>query len=81
MLPDFSEYNWVIPDFVWELSEQIDFGKHLRVSELINGKKGSVNSVLTPCNCHYTQLFQLHNGLSLDICVSSTGPIISRPHR
>uniref|UniRef100_A0A671Z401 Dynamin-like GTPase OPA1, mitochondrial n=1 Tax=Sparus aurata TaxID=8175 RepID=A0A671Z401_SPAAU len=27
MLPDFSEYNWVIPDFVWELSEQIDFGK------------------------------------------------------
>lgn len=27
MLPDFSEYNWVIPDFVWELSEQIDFGE------------------------------------------------------
>ncbi|XP_075944212.1 dynamin-like GTPase OPA1, mitochondrial isoform X3 [Anarhichas minor] len=27
MLPDFSEYNWVIPDFVWELSEQIDFEK------------------------------------------------------
>uniref|UniRef100_A0AAQ5ZPJ4 Dynamin-like GTPase OPA1, mitochondrial n=1 Tax=Amphiprion ocellaris TaxID=80972 RepID=A0AAQ5ZPJ4_AMPOC len=27
MLPDFSEYNWIIPDFVWELSEQIDFGK------------------------------------------------------
>lgn len=27
MLPDFSEYNWVIPDFVWELTEQIDFGK------------------------------------------------------
>lgn len=27
MLPDFSEYNWVIPDFVWELSEQIDLGK------------------------------------------------------
>uniref|UniRef100_A0A3B4TLW4 Dynamin-like GTPase OPA1, mitochondrial n=1 Tax=Seriola dumerili TaxID=41447 RepID=A0A3B4TLW4_SERDU len=24
LLPDFSEYNWVIPDFVWELSEQID---------------------------------------------------------
>ncbi|XP_037105636.1 dynamin-like 120 kDa protein, mitochondrial isoform X9 [Syngnathus acus] len=24
MLPDLSEYNWVIPDFVWELSEQID---------------------------------------------------------
>lgn len=27
MLPDFSEYNWVIPDFVWELSNQIDLGK------------------------------------------------------
>ncbi|XP_058494597.1 dynamin-like 120 kDa protein, mitochondrial isoform X1 [Solea solea] len=27
MLPDFSEYNWVIPDFVWDLSEQIDFDK------------------------------------------------------
>lgn len=30
MLPDFSEYNWVIPDFVWELSEQIDLGKRWR---------------------------------------------------
>lgn len=28
MLPDFSEYNWVIPDFVWELSEQIDLGEY-----------------------------------------------------
>ncbi|XP_008405068.2 dynamin-like GTPase OPA1, mitochondrial isoform X2 [Poecilia reticulata] len=27
MLPDFSEYNWVIPDFVWELSENIDLDK------------------------------------------------------
>ncbi|XP_046905905.1 dynamin-like 120 kDa protein, mitochondrial isoform X4 [Hypomesus transpacificus] len=27
MLPDLSEYNWVIPDFVWELSEQIDLEK------------------------------------------------------
>ncbi|XP_049572902.1 dynamin-like GTPase OPA1, mitochondrial isoform X11 [Syngnathus scovelli] len=27
MLPDLSEYNWVIPDFVWELSEQIDLDK------------------------------------------------------
>uniref|UniRef100_A0A3Q2YJ82 Dynamin-like GTPase OPA1, mitochondrial n=1 Tax=Hippocampus comes TaxID=109280 RepID=A0A3Q2YJ82_HIPCM len=27
MLPDFSEYNWVIPDFVWELGEQIDLEK------------------------------------------------------
>lgn len=30
MLPDFSEYNWVIPDFVWELSEQIDLDKLAR---------------------------------------------------
>ncbi|XP_076007365.1 dynamin-like GTPase OPA1, mitochondrial isoform X3 [Genypterus blacodes] len=27
MLPDFSEYNWVVPDFVWELADQIDFEK------------------------------------------------------
>ena len=27
LLPDFSEYNWVVPDFIWELSEQIDLGK------------------------------------------------------
>ncbi|XP_034003059.1 dynamin-like 120 kDa protein, mitochondrial isoform X4 [Trematomus bernacchii] len=27
MLPDFSEYNWVIPDFVRELSNQIDLDK------------------------------------------------------
>uniref|UniRef100_A0A3P9A3F4 Dynamin-like GTPase OPA1, mitochondrial n=1 Tax=Esox lucius TaxID=8010 RepID=A0A3P9A3F4_ESOLU len=27
MLPDMSEYNWVIPDFVWEMSEQIDLDK------------------------------------------------------
>ncbi|KAM4629140.1 dynamin-like GTPase OPA1, mitochondrial isoform 2-T2 [Polymixia lowei] len=27
LLPDFSEYNWVIPDFIWELSEQIDLEK------------------------------------------------------
>ncbi|KAG7269308.1 hypothetical protein CRUP_006253 [Coryphaenoides rupestris] len=27
MLPDFNEYNWVVPDFIWELSEQIDLDK------------------------------------------------------
>ncbi|KAL1023299.1 hypothetical protein UPYG_G00038900 [Umbra pygmaea] len=27
MLPDMSEYNWVIPDFVWEMSEHIDLEK------------------------------------------------------
>lgn len=26
-LPDLSEYSWVVPDFVWELSEQIDLGE------------------------------------------------------
>ncbi len=35
MLPDFSEYNWVIPDFVWELSEQIDFGKCFHFNVMI----------------------------------------------
>ncbi|XP_014005113.1 dynamin-like 120 kDa protein, mitochondrial isoform X5 [Salmo salar] len=27
MLPDLGEYNWVIPDFFWELSKQIDLDK------------------------------------------------------
>uniref|UniRef100_A0A4W5RPX8 Dynamin-like GTPase OPA1, mitochondrial n=1 Tax=Hucho hucho TaxID=62062 RepID=A0A4W5RPX8_9TELE len=27
MLPDMGEYNWVIPDFFWELSKQIDLDK------------------------------------------------------
>ncbi|XP_012683828.2 dynamin-like 120 kDa protein, mitochondrial isoform X5 [Clupea harengus] len=27
LLPDLSEYNWVVPDFVWELTEQIDLEK------------------------------------------------------
>ncbi|XP_013855162.1 dynamin-like GTPase OPA1, mitochondrial isoform X4 [Austrofundulus limnaeus] len=27
MLPDFSQYNWAVPDFVWKLSEQIDLEK------------------------------------------------------
>lgn len=35
MLPDFSEYNWVIPDFVWELSEQIDLGKYFHFNVMI----------------------------------------------
>lgn len=26
MLPDLSEYQWVVPDFVWELADQIDLG-------------------------------------------------------
>ncbi|XP_069068842.1 dynamin-like GTPase OPA1, mitochondrial isoform X2 [Pleurodeles waltl] len=30
MLPDFSEYKWIIPDFVWELDEHIDFEKFSR---------------------------------------------------
>uniref|UniRef100_A0AAQ5X414 Dynamin-like GTPase OPA1, mitochondrial n=1 Tax=Amphiprion ocellaris TaxID=80972 RepID=A0AAQ5X414_AMPOC len=35
MLPDFSEYNWIIPDFVWELSEQIDFGKCFNTNGIV----------------------------------------------
>uniref|UniRef100_A0A8C5PXN3 Dynamin-like GTPase OPA1, mitochondrial n=1 Tax=Leptobrachium leishanense TaxID=445787 RepID=A0A8C5PXN3_9ANUR len=27
MFPDLSEYKWVVPDFVWELDEHIDFDK------------------------------------------------------
>uniref|UniRef100_A0A8C7CDZ0 Dynamin-like GTPase OPA1, mitochondrial n=1 Tax=Oncorhynchus kisutch TaxID=8019 RepID=A0A8C7CDZ0_ONCKI len=27
MLPDMDEYNWVIPDFFWEMSKQIDLGE------------------------------------------------------
>ncbi|XP_049335045.1 dynamin-like 120 kDa protein, mitochondrial isoform X4 [Astyanax mexicanus] len=27
MLPDFSEYTWIVPDFVWEMAENIDLDK------------------------------------------------------
>ncbi|XP_072540469.1 dynamin-like GTPase OPA1, mitochondrial isoform X1 [Salminus brasiliensis] len=27
MMPDLSEYTWIVPDFVWELSENIDLDK------------------------------------------------------
>ncbi|XP_074860047.1 dynamin-like GTPase OPA1, mitochondrial isoform X4 [Carettochelys insculpta] len=27
MLPDLSDYKWIIPDFIWELDEHIDFEK------------------------------------------------------
>uniref|UniRef100_A0A4W4EQM5 Dynamin-like GTPase OPA1, mitochondrial n=1 Tax=Electrophorus electricus TaxID=8005 RepID=A0A4W4EQM5_ELEEL len=27
MLPDLSEYTWIVPDFVWELSENFDLDK------------------------------------------------------
>ncbi|XP_061438935.1 dynamin-like 120 kDa protein, mitochondrial [Rhineura floridana] len=27
MLPDLSEYKWIVPDFVWEIDEYIDFEK------------------------------------------------------
>ncbi|XP_056316115.1 dynamin-like 120 kDa protein, mitochondrial isoform X5 [Danio aesculapii] len=27
MLPDMSEYTWIVPDFIWELSENIDLDK------------------------------------------------------
>nr|XP_046157578.1 dynamin-like 120 kDa protein, mitochondrial isoform X4 [Oncorhynchus gorbuscha] len=31
MLPDMSAYNWVVPDFVWELSDQIDLDKLTKI--------------------------------------------------
>uniref|UniRef100_A0A8C8BU18 Dynamin-like GTPase OPA1, mitochondrial n=1 Tax=Otus sunia TaxID=257818 RepID=A0A8C8BU18_9STRI len=34
MMPDLDEYKWIVPDFVWELDEHIDFGYNL-VSEVI----------------------------------------------
>jgi len=27
MFPDMSQYTWIVPDFIWELSENIDLGK------------------------------------------------------
>ncbi|KFO54531.1 hypothetical protein N302_05877, partial [Corvus brachyrhynchos] len=30
MMPDLEEYKWIIPDFVWELDELIDFEKLLK---------------------------------------------------
>uniref|UniRef100_A0A4W3I814 Dynamin-like GTPase OPA1, mitochondrial n=1 Tax=Callorhinchus milii TaxID=7868 RepID=A0A4W3I814_CALMI len=27
MLPDLSEYKWVVPDFIWELDEHVDLGE------------------------------------------------------
>ncbi|KAM8953107.1 dynamin-like GTPase OPA1, mitochondrial [Pelodytes ibericus] len=27
MFPDLSEYKWIVPDFIWELDEHIDFDK------------------------------------------------------
>ncbi|XP_053314843.1 dynamin-like 120 kDa protein, mitochondrial isoform X2 [Spea bombifrons] len=27
MFPDLSEYKWIVPDFIWELDEHIDFEK------------------------------------------------------
>ncbi|XP_036378021.1 dynamin-like 120 kDa protein, mitochondrial isoform X4 [Megalops cyprinoides] len=27
MLPDFSEYAWIVPDFIWELNEHVDLEK------------------------------------------------------
>lgn len=26
MMPDLSDYKWIVPDFVWDLDEFIDFG-------------------------------------------------------
>lgn len=26
MMPDLEDYKWIIPDFIWELDELVDFG-------------------------------------------------------
>ncbi|KAJ7410496.1 dynamin-like 120 kDa protein, mitochondrial [Willisornis vidua] len=30
MMPDLDEYKWIVPDFVWELDELIDFEKLIK---------------------------------------------------
>uniref|UniRef100_A0A8C8BTD2 Dynamin-like GTPase OPA1, mitochondrial n=1 Tax=Otus sunia TaxID=257818 RepID=A0A8C8BTD2_9STRI len=30
MMPDLDEYKWIVPDFVWELDEHIDFEKLMK---------------------------------------------------
>ncbi|XP_062459321.1 dynamin-like 120 kDa protein, mitochondrial isoform X8 [Pezoporus occidentalis] len=30
MMPDLNEYKWIVPDFVWELDEHIDFEKLIK---------------------------------------------------
>uniref|UniRef100_A0A663N1G4 Dynamin-like GTPase OPA1, mitochondrial n=1 Tax=Athene cunicularia TaxID=194338 RepID=A0A663N1G4_ATHCN len=30
MMPDLEEYKWIVPDFVWELDEHIDFEKLMK---------------------------------------------------
>lgn len=26
MMPDLEDYKWIVPDFIWELDELVDFG-------------------------------------------------------
>ncbi|NXD72647.1 OPA1 protein, partial [Eolophus roseicapillus] len=30
MMPDLDEYKWIVPDFIWELDEHIDFEKLIK---------------------------------------------------
>ncbi|XP_068809792.1 dynamin-like GTPase OPA1, mitochondrial isoform X4 [Struthio camelus] len=30
MMPDLDEYKWIVPDFIWELDEHIDFDKLIK---------------------------------------------------
>uniref|UniRef100_A0A2K6FNG2 Dynamin-like GTPase OPA1, mitochondrial n=1 Tax=Propithecus coquereli TaxID=379532 RepID=A0A2K6FNG2_PROCO len=34
LIPDLSDYKWIVPDIVWEIDEYIDFG-HKLVSEVV----------------------------------------------
>uniref|UniRef100_A0A8C0V226 Dynamin-like GTPase OPA1, mitochondrial n=1 Tax=Cyanistes caeruleus TaxID=156563 RepID=A0A8C0V226_CYACU len=38
MIPDLEEYKWIVPDFIWELDELVDFGYNL-VSEVIGASE------------------------------------------
>lgn len=40
MMPDLNEYKWIVPDFVWELDEHIDFG--IRKAKMLPYVKTSI---------------------------------------
>uniref|UniRef100_A0A8C0GH39 Dynamin-like GTPase OPA1, mitochondrial n=1 Tax=Chelonoidis abingdonii TaxID=106734 RepID=A0A8C0GH39_CHEAB len=40
MLPDLSDYKWIVPDFIWELDEHIDFGVSVRFCNYFLGSQG-----------------------------------------
>lgn len=53
MLPDLSEYKWIVPDFVWELDEYIDFGRCWIFSLLLMLHSHQVFISTHICNIHH----------------------------